>query len=134
MADYVSKYNGSQVDSILDKAIGLPRTADAHQGDVLMYTVNTAIEWASVFPSTANVPNGNVLSYDSTNGINWNKVQPNSIDTTNAINGYCLTYISEADSVVWSPALPSTADAETNYVLALGNSGTPQWVDIQSLL
>ena len=49
MADYVSKYTGSEVDGILDEAIELPQGTSSDDGKFLKYSSNSGLIWDSTF-------------------------------------------------------------------------------------
>ena len=46
MADYVSKYTGSEVDGILDEAIELPQGTSSDDGKFLKYSSNSGLIWS----------------------------------------------------------------------------------------
>lgn len=144
MADYVSKYTGSQVDGILDEAIELPviDNADRDDGKVLTYSAESGIIWANAQSNinTDSATDGSFLKYSNSSGTFWGGIfgdeLPYDVGNSTISIGSVLkvTDVSSSLHAVWgSPdnGLPSTSGASNGQVLQYNSStDTIDWTDI----
>ena len=97
MADYVSKYTGSEVDGILDEAIELPQATSSDEGKFLKYDSGSVI-WDSLpegLPTHHNSTyNNSILTIDNYGNVDWYRSGVEGSD------GQYLKY-SENSGIIW---------------------------------
>ena len=145
MADYVSKYTGSEVDGILDEAIELPQCTDEDVGKFLKYGDN-GLEWNSinglpayscedchsilVINAAANptwlesydASYGDVLKYNGS-GFEWGP----SIDIDNAHDGDFLKY-ERNGGLTWENPIDTTYANDGEFLKYSSTTGV-MWTD-----
>lgn len=160
MADYVSKYSGSQIDGILDEAIELPSTSGVQGNAFLKCTAPSGIiRWVSEFNgiNTLEAENsGHFLRYGSScgyelhdvylysssanygqflqcsnTGLKWaTPTMSNEIDTTQASDGQFLKY-SYNTGLIWdTPSVNAANSASAGQFLKYDEGNGVMWDDL----
>ena len=138
MADYVSKYTGSEVDGILDEAIELPQSTNNDAGKVL--TINSTGEPVWRTPSnggidTTGAQDGNYLKYSEDSGTYWGNlfgdVEYNSSffeDNLLDYNGKFLKLVSSTNPgyTIWDDPI-DTSTAQDGYFLKYSSDTGLMW-------
>ena len=137
MADYTSKFTGSEIDGILDEAIELPSVEDLTGNNLLQYDSNSgSVAWQdptqivdNVLANVEGANSGYVLKYaNDTNHLYWEAEY--SIDTSEADDGDVLKY-SSSTGIYWDsiPALPNTSGLNGEHILICADNGAQiNWV------
>ena len=158
MADYVSKYTGSEVDGILDEAIELPQgssedvgkflkygnnglewdnpidTRYAHADEFLKYDEYGNLIWETPLPVFTSYDEGQVLKVvagndEGTFNVDWE----DPIDTTNAHHGEFLKY-SSTTGIMWDD-VPSidTTNAHNGEFLKYSSTTGIMWDNVPGI-
>lgn len=136
MADYVSKYTGSEVDGILDEAIELPQATSDDRGKFLKYG-QTGLEWDYIGGSS-NASNGDVLKYSYNSGPYWDA---NPVPEPGyAVDKLLLVYDTE-DNIRWQefidamPELPYDNFTRSDEMcIFCGDSSSKGWVTLTDFI
>ena len=123
MADYVSKYTGSQVDGILDDAIELPQHSSSDSGKVLVVNSTGDAVWRTpTLLAAGTLDELNFLGYDENTGnMKWHHIGSNSPST-----GDILTYTDDS-GYYWDSIIPSTNQANDGDFLRYESNGGVSW-------
>ena len=123
MADYVSKYTGSQVDGILDEAIELPEATSRDTGKFLKYNGN-ALEWGPSI-DTSNASANEFLKYNGTGNLVWDKPVPD-FDSSDLYTALMVVYDSGHPTLKWHDPF-DTSDASNGQFLKYSSTSGVIW-------
>lgn len=124
MADYVSKYTGSQVDGILDEAIELPPVTSADNEKVLKYSTKDGIHWGNPI---AAMPCGGVGYLTSTYGtVSWSDLPVPEYNSSDS--GKILAVNSTGNNIEWINRFPEYNSSDSGKILAV-NGNSVEWIN-----
>ena len=134
MADYVSKYTGSEVDNILDEAIELPGLSDANYGDVLTYDEEEeGVVWRNPLWTVEQKLFESVDGFDPTLYLTMNSecnslIWDDPLHADYVTNGQILMY-TEDNGMHWDSILNPGINSRGTILMCTSDSGTVEWSD-----
>ena len=126
MADYVSKYTGSEVDGILDDAIELPQATSNDNGKFLKINDQGELIWQDIpdWVFTEGESGQYLRMTGSTAHPGWDNADDPLPSRTLANDGDVLKY--NNDGLEWSPLI-DTSNAGANEFLKYNGTGNLVW-------
>ena len=126
MADYVSKYDGSEVEGILDEAIELPQATSEDEGKFLKINDQGELIWQYIpdWVFTEGESGQYLRMTGSTAHPGWDNADDPLPSRTLANDGDVLKY--NGDGLEWSPLI-DTSNASANEFLKYNGTGNLVW-------
>lgn len=140
MADYTSKFTGSEIDGILDEAIELPTFDQSNDVGKILVIGEQGLEWDSVpssndetlsLPSYAGCNGGDILMLQTggTSDPGWYSLSEVLSQSNNATDGDVLKYSSNT-GVYWDAEFSiDTSNAHDGDILKYSSDSGLQWGD-----